>query len=258
MFFTACSADRGMRPEDLPTRVPSVEILGTAVVLTENAPPPGFREAVSFPEVDATLPELEGWRYVVQLEFDGIFSQTARETDASARAEVWFNQIGAARRVLVESSGELLQQPEGATYEAVRLGPDAFLVQSDVCLTNAEEDAQTASNLRAGDLVGGVESAVPTGRQQVLNGVQAWEYRFAPDAINLPAVRFADDTRVTNITGEMWVAPEFNAVVRFYANIDVENGRLLTNNLPVTGRLLLRYDLFDIGVVPNITVPFGC
>jgi len=40
--------------------------------------------------------------------------------------------------------------------------------------------------------------------------------------------------------------------------LSIENARLLSNDLPVTGQLLLQYDLYDIGNVPNITVPFGC
>ena len=48
------------------------------------------------------------------------------------------------------------------------------------------------------------------------------------------------------------------AVVRFYVNLDVENAFIFDRQLPVTGQVILRYDLYDIGVVPNITVPFGC
>lgn len=249
---------RGMTPDDIPTLVPSVDDLATAVMLTENAPPPGFRDAVSFEQVDKNLRELEGWRYEVLLEFEGVFTQTNRPTDARAEATVWYNQLGSARRVLVESSGELLQRPEGETFEAVRLGPDAFLVRGGNCLANAEEDARTASAITAGDLVGGARNALPTGERERINGVETWRYDFSLDDLRLPAVRFAEDTQINEFRAEMWVSPVHNAVIRYWVTLDMQNVRLLNNDLPVSGQLRLRFDLYNIGDIPNITVPFGC
>lgn len=257
MLLAACGG-RGLTPDDLPTRVPSIDALATSVVLTENAPPPPYNEQISFDRVDSNLRELEGWHYTVLLAFDGAFAQTGRETSAEARAEVWFNQIASARRVVVESSGELLQRPEGDTFEAVQLGPDAFLVQRGVCLSNVEADARTAASLTAGELVGGPRVAVPFGRREVVNGIEAFEYRFEVDALALPAVRFAEDTRITEMNGELWFSAEYGVVVRYWLTLQLENARLLTNDLPVTGQLRLRYDLLDVGTIPNISVPFGC
>ena len=59
-------------------------------------------------------------------------------------------------------------------------------------------------------------------------------------------------------SGELWFAPERNAVIRYYLNLELENVALLDSDAPVTGTLLLRYDLYDIGVLPNLSVPFGC
>jgi hypothetical protein len=46
--------------------------------------------------------------------------------------------------------------------------------------------------------------------------------------------------------------------MRYYLTMDVENVTLFSSTLPVTGTLTLQYDLYDVGIVPNISVPFGC
>jgi len=254
----ACTGQRGMRLEDIPTQA-SLDALASAVPLTQNAPPAPYNTVVTrFDRVDNGLTELAGWRYVVQLEFEGVFARTPRQTTASARAEVWFNQLASARRVNLSTSGELIGQSEDVSYEAVRLGPDSFLVRDGVCLDNAGADAETAANLGAGDLIGGVLRASPGGQRAVLNGEEAWLYTFAPEDLSIPAIRLGDDGRMTVSGGELWIAPARKAVVRFYVNLDVENAVIFDRQLPVTGRVLLRYDVYEIGEAYNITIPFGC
>lgn len=257
ILLVGCTGRRGQQIEDLPTiaSFEGIQQQATAIVLTENAPPPGFRENVSYPEVDQGLEALPGWRYLVTLEFDGVFARTPRETSASARAEVWFNQLASARRLVVETSGELIGQEEGQDFEAVRLGPDAFVIRNNACVSS--EEAVTAADPRAGELVGGVTSATPTGRRATINGEDVWEYTFTPDALNLPAVRLAEEGQISG-QGELWVAPARGAVIRYYVNLDVTNAYIFDRALPVTGQLYVRYDLYDIGIAPNITVPFGC
>jgi len=160
--------------------------------------------------------------------------------------------------VVVSTAGELLQRPEGETFEAVQLGPDAFLVRGGTCLSSADDDARTAVAINAGDLVGGVRQALPAGQQATINGVKAWRYDFAAEDLNLPPMRFVEDTRITSFAGEMWVAPEYDTVVRYWVTLTVENARILANDLPVNGEVRLRFDLYDVGTLPNITVPFGC
>ncbi|MCB9452541.1 MAG: hypothetical protein H6672_13980 [Anaerolineaceae bacterium] len=256
LLLAGCNSQRGQDLNTIPTQA-EFDPLATAQYLTQNAPPPEYRGAVAFPEVDANLNRLSGWRYLVQLEFAGVFAGTTEETFANATAEVWFNQLGSARRVLVETTGELLGREDNA-FEAVRLGPDAFLVRDGVCLGTAGDDAATAADLRAGLLVGGANSAQPTGLRATINGRDAWQYRFTAADLNLPAIKLVDEGFMTLEGGEMWVSPEDNAVIRFYVNLNVSNAVIFDRQLPVTGQVLLRYDLFDIGVVPNITVPFGC
>jgi hypothetical protein len=255
----ACDMQRGQVVEDVVPTQASLEDLATALPLTQNAPPHPYNgEVTRFSLVDNELNELSGWRYVVQLEFDGVFSRTPRETQASARAEVWFNQLGSARRVIFNTSGDLIGQDENVAYEAVRLGPDSFLVQDNTCLSSGSNAAETAADLDAGGLVGGVTSAMPAGRRATINGEEAYLFSFEPESLNLPRVRLGDDGALAVTSQELWISPARNAVVRFYMNLYVENGVIFNSQLPVTGDLIIRYDAFDFGTEFNITVPFGC
>lgn len=257
LILTACTG-RGQRPEDVPTQA-SVEGVATSLPLTQFAPPtPYNRPVTAFASVDNRLNELAGYRYVVQLEFNGVFARTPRETSATAQAEVWFNQVASARRVILSTSGELIGQTENNSYEAVRLGPDAFLVRDGLCLTGAANAAETAAALSAGALVGGVSTATPGGRRATINGEDSYYYSFDPADLVLPALRVGDGGSITYQSGELWITPAKNAVTRFYLNLDVDNVVIFDRQLPVTGTVLIRYDLYDAGNAFNITVPFGC
>ena len=122
----------------------------------------------------------------------------------------------------------------------------------------ARTDAQTAADLRAGDLVGGVKTATPGGRKAVINGQDVYLYTFTQDDLVLSSIRPADGGSVTLESGELWIAPTENAAVRFYLNLNVNNVILFDRQLPVSGLVRLRYDLYDVGTAFNITVPFGC
>jgi hypothetical protein len=253
VLLTGCN--RGQDINNLPTEA-SVDGIATAQYLTQNAPPPDFRGVLSFPEVDAGLTDLEGWRYQVQLEFNGVFARTPRETSANATAEVWFKQLGSARRVVVNTSGELLGKENNA-FEAVRLGPDAFMVRENAC-NKGGSDAETAADLHAGTLVGGVTHATPTGLRATVNGEDVWQYTFTTADLNLPSIHLATDGTIESTGGEFWVAPKHNAVIRFYVNLNLTNAIIFDRELPVSGTVIVRYDLYDINIPTNITVPFGC
>jgi len=256
-LLAACNS-RGQLPEDVPTRAVS-EDAQTAFPLTQFAPPtPYNRPVTAFDHVDNRLNELPGWRYNVQLEFDGVFARTPRETRGTAQAEVQFNQVASARRVVLNTTGELIGETENNAYEAVRLGPDAFLVRDGLCLSGAQNAAETASELSAGTLVGGVRTATPAGRRAVINGEDSYFYTFDPADLVLPALRVGDEGRITYQSGELWIAPAHNAVTRFYLNLEIENVVIFDRQLPVTGTVLIRYDLYEAGTPFNITVPFGC
>jgi hypothetical protein len=259
LLLAACQGQRGQVAENVVPTLASVEELATTLPLTQNAPPAPYNDAVTrFSLVDNGLNELAGYHYVVQLEFNGVFSRTPRETQASARSEVWFNQFGSARRVLFTTSGDLIGQEEDAAYEAVQLGPDAFLVQENTCRGSGSAAAETAVELSAGGLVGGVNRAVPAGGHAVINSEDAYTYNFAAEDLNLPPVRLGDDGSQRVTSAELWISPAQNAVVRYYVNLRLENAVIFNSQLPVTGDLIIRYDAFELGTAFNITVPFGC
>jgi len=249
LIISACGV-RDSTPPPIPTEV-GMETLATAIVLTREAPPTGF-DSVAFPRVDDNLRAVSGWRYQALVEFNGVFARTTRPASARTYFEVSFNQIGSARRVVAEIENNIQEQSEPLNYDAVRLGEDTFLVRDGVCLANAGDDADIAADLSAGAFIGGVNTAETAIQRAVINSQDVWRY-----TVNLPAVGL-ENSQILAFDGELWVAPEHNAVVRYYLTIEVENATLFGGALPVTGTLLVRYDLFDVGVIPNISVPFGC
>lgn len=250
---SACQPDTTDLP--VPT-VANIDALATAVVLTENAPPAGFSN-VSFPRIDDNLDLLSGWRAELTFEFDGVFSQTTRSANVRTDATIIYNQLGSARRVVAEIVD--LDTPDTVTQlEGVRLGPDTFLVRDGTCLTNAGDDANVLADLRAGDVIGGMLRADNTIDRAIINGEAVWRYDFVLEDLTLPALQLDANSRVLDFRREMWLAPEHNAVIRYFVTMEVENARLVQSELPVTGTVIIRYNLYDIGVVPNINVPFGC
>lgn len=256
LLLAGCNRDRGLTLEDLPTPL-TPEAYATAVVLTQNAPPPGFNE-ISFPQIDAGLEALAGWRYEILMQFNGVFARTPREAAAVTQLEVQYNQIASSRRLVAGITSNLSDVSEPLNYEAVILGPDTFIVRDTACLSNPDDATLAAARLGAGTVIGGVNFAVPAGKKAVINGEEVWLYSFSPADLNLPNVRLGDEARILAVNGELWFAPSHRAVIRYYLNLDVENANLFGSTLPVTGSIIIRYDLFDIGVQPNLSVPFGC
>jgi hypothetical protein len=255
MMLAACGV-RDATPPALPTVVP-FDVAATALALTKNAPPPGY-ETVSFPRVDANLNLLPGWRYEVDMIFDGVFARTPRPTAASTRATVEFNQVASARRVLTTVDNDIESPNEPVQYEAVRLGPDAFLLRDGVCLSNASEDAELAADFGAGALIGGVQQAANAAKHATINGEEVWLYTVTPESLVLPNVQLDDTSIITSATGELWYSPQRNVVIRYYLMLELENARVFNTPLPVSGTLRISYDVYDIGSAPNLSVPFGC
>ncbi len=256
-MFSACR--ERLSPDQIPTQADFVA-LATALPLTQNAPPPPFDGEVSrFENIDNGLNELAGGRYVVQLNFDGVYAGTERSADASAGAEIQFDQLSSARRVQVTTEGSLINRDaSAASYEAVQLGPDAFLVRDGVCTTGNSESAQAAAELSAGALIGGASPVQPAGRRATINGEEVYLFTFDQDALNFPAVRLGDNGRMTIESAEMWISPVRGAVIRYYMNLFVENTIVFNLSQPVTGNITVRYDAYELGAPVNITVPFGC
>jgi len=243
-------------PQVIPTRA-QPEAVATSIHLTENAPPPGF-DTVSFPRIDGNTEALSGWRYEMIFAFNGVFARTPRETAVQTSATITYNQVGTARRVIAQIDNDLEAPGDPLQLEAVRRGEEVYLVREGNCILNATEDAQLLADLSAGDLLGGVQRATTAAEIATINGEQVWRYDFTMDNLLLPNVGFREDTVILDLRQELWVSPEHNAVVRFYVTMEAENITVFGSTLPVSGAVLLRYDLHEIGTMPNISIPFGC
>ena len=237
-FVLSGCRERGLTLADIPTPI-TPDARATEIILTQNAPPSDFGE-VSLPQIDQNLVNLSGWHYTVDMEFDGVVAGADVKTSGRVQAEVWYNQIASARRVIVETQGDLLGLEDPTQYEAVKLGPDTFLVQDDACLSNADDSAEVAASVGAGSLVGGINSAIASGLpQQRVNDEAVWRYDVNFDQLNLPQLILNENSQVLAFNGELWVAPEHGVAIRYYLTIDVENAQVFTNvlntSLPVTG-----------------------
>jgi hypothetical protein len=83
VILAGCSG-LGQTPPPTPLDVDS---LGTAIVLTENAPPPGL-ETVTFDVVDGGLDALQGYRYVLEVRFEGMVDSDLTPTTGTIQTEV--------------------------------------------------------------------------------------------------------------------------------------------------------------------------
>lgn len=240
----------------LPTLITDLDAVATDQLLTQNAPPTPYHLSIRVPSLDQGLEDLTSWRADLSVEFNGTFAGTSRTTAARTEAHLFYRLLGNQRRVALTVSGEILGQPEPLITEGVRLGPEVFFVRANSCSTVAATAA--IADLSVGDLIGGVREAVPDGSKGVINGQEVWRYGFLPEDLNLVNVNLAEGGRINFANGELWFAPVPSAVIRFYLTMDVENVILFDSDTPVTGMIVIRYDLLDIGVEPNISIPFGC
>lgn len=260
LVVTLCvclSACTERAPAQLPT-IAAPEAAATSIILTRNAPPAGY-DSVSFPQIDANLQRLSGWRYEMTLSFEGVFARTPRDVSVQTELAASYSQLNSARRIEVDLDLEDLSASAGSrAYEAVRLVEDVYVVEDGFCFAGEDEATARAADLRASDLVGGVANATTAAQKAVINGEDVWRYDFGVDDLVLPALDLGETGRITSVRGDFWVAPQHDAVVRYYADVRVENVTLFGSSLPVSGTLLIRYDLYEVGVVPNLSVPFGC
>lgn len=241
----------------LPTQMNDLDAAATAQALTQNAPPPRYQR-LSLPSFEAGLDMLDGWRYTVTATFEGSFTGTSRPATAETTAQVAYHLLTSARRVVLSAEGALLTDGERVETEAVRIGSDVYLLNDGQCSVVTDTDAATVVDAGVGLLIGGISDATPTGAVGVINGEHVYRYQFAPDALQLASIAPRDGGRMSIVNSELWFSAERAAVVRLYMTLDVENATVFGSQLPVTGQVILRYDLMDVGLDPNITVPFGC
>ena len=236
------------------------QALQTAIVLTQNAPPPGF-ESAAFDPIDYNREKLPGVYFEVTVNFEGQYTATGEPAIGSMIIKVEENNLMRTRRVILQPvdtalSGNLTE------VEAVRFSNDFYIVDklSSICTKNNDSAVQIAS-LNAANIVGGFTLALPTGRKDLINGYQSYQYGFARE--NLTVNIFSTAPSAVEINGgEVWILPDFGVVGRFGVAMTVHNAKILFGSEPVTGILRYEYNLYtiysDSSTVPNIAIPNGC
>lgn len=255
--LAGCNAlDDGSEP--VPTKA-DINTLPTHQFLTANAPPAGFGQ-VNVDPIDANLSALAGWHYTITGQFNGTFDATGALATGTLSVEVWANQVGETRRVVLAVEGAALSPDDAKRrLEGVRWSNDYYIVDTNGQCTVGGDGAEVIGNLSAGQMIGGVINAVPTGHRQTIGAYPAWQYTFRPEEARFPAVHRDANSRVS-LEADLWIAPDLNAVVRYEVRLTVTGVRLLSSDQPVSGTLYMRYDLDldQVDTQPNISVPHGC
>lgn len=260
LLLAACDRILGEgEPIVIPTEANvTYEDLQTALPYTQNAPPPGF-ESLSFSAIDDNLNNTVYSRLVINATFSGFYADTREAApDASVQIEIWNDELNVRRHVRLNFIGDVFSG--GSTYlDVVRLANDYYMIDSNgVCITEPEQVAPFAT-LTAGQLIGGVDFAQPSGRKDLINDVVAWQYGFDRQFINQPYLQLTESISALDyLTGEIWFSPENQVVVRYTIEMNVNRAILFFGERPVTGRLRYQYDVYDIGQPPNISIPNGC
>jgi hypothetical protein len=242
----------------LPTAITDLDALATAVMLTQNAPPLPYRERISLASFEDGLERLLGWHYTVSAEFSGLYAGTNRAVESLTTVEVTYNQQTSARRVKLRAEGQLLTQGEPIETEAVQIGQDVYVRSANGCIIATGTETAAVVSAGVGQLIGGVREAVPTGTRGVINGETVYRYAFLQDALILPALSVRDGGRISLLSQELWFSADKGALIRLYLTFALENVSIFGAALPVSGQIVLRYDLTDLGQPQNISIPYGC
>jgi hypothetical protein len=255
-----CTSPQSDTP--LPTKVDLTQ-LPTVRFLTENAPPAGWGTLALDPINRLLSEHHQTWTYTVKGSFEGTFDTSGEPASGQFEADVQVNNLGQAQRVVLTAEGNAFLPGDMLQLEGVRFSNDYYLVDVNGRCTKNEESGSAVADLSAGDLIGGVGRAVPTGHQQVMQDAQAWQYTFAPMDARLPAIHRLPDSYVA-LAADLWIAPELNAVLQYQLTATVGGVYILwadqATSSPVSGTLFLQYDLNgqQLDVTPNISIPHGC
>jgi hypothetical protein len=258
---TSSNSDSGVVPT-----IASLDTLPTALFLTENAPPPGFG-VVNFDPIDFHLSEHQGWTYQVTGSFEGTFDDSGQPAQGQFDVQVQSNEPGQQRRVVLQVQGSaFLQDAALLRLEGVRWSNDYYLVDVNGRCTvdqGGQMGGSAIGDLSAGQLIGGVKQAVPTGHRMDIAGIPAWQYTFAREDMRVPAIHQGPNSTVA-LEADLWIAPQYNAVLTYEVKATVQKVHILwvdqATASPVSGTLSLRYELTvsQLDVLPNISVPHGC
>lgn len=234
--------------------------------LTQQAPPQGFGVLQTLGAVDNTLRSQTGWTYTVTATFDGIYDVSGDPVSGTLDLQVQGNEPSRQRRVILSAEGGVFLPDEGLLQiEGVRFSNDYYMVDvTGVCTSDQGGQMAEAAvaDLGAENVIGGVTLAIPSGQQQDIGGLRAWQYTFAPEHMTLPAIHRRTDSRV-EVQADLWFAPAVNATLLYEVTANVARVHLLwadQTESTVSGTLYLRYelDIPALGVLPNISVPHGC
>lgn len=264
LALTACDLTSPSEDAPIPT-LASFETLPTAYFLTQNAPPPGF-STLALDPIERGLTDHPGWAYTLNGSFSGTFDTSGEAAQGTLSVLVQGNELGQARRVVLEVSGSAFAPSEEVVrLEGVRISNDYYLV--DVNGRCSQGDSGLAGNaiiadLAAGQIIGGVAQAIPTGQRSTVADLPVWQYTFASQDARLPAVVTQPGSEVT-LAADLWVAPDVNAVLRYEITVTVRGVHLLwadRTDSTVSGTLSLHYELDPTAFeeLPNISVPHGC
>jgi hypothetical protein len=224
--------------------------------LAKTPAPPGF-EVVHFDPIDLNRDLLPSWHFQVVVEFTGQYTNTGEDAASRLTMDVWENSVNRTRRVLLDFSGQALSGNLSTRVEAARFENDFYIIDSSGICTQNNDAAREIANLDAGEVLGGVTVALPSGLAMDINGYQGFQYLFAEENLTLDI--FRETPSALNPTGgEIWVLPEYNVVGRFGVALDLHNARILFGEEPVTGTLRYTYDLLEIGGDIQIALPNGC
>jgi hypothetical protein len=244
-------------PPPLPT-VSGLESAQTAVVLTKNAPPPGFERSVAYPQIDDNLDNQPSWHYQVSLVFEGVYAGTSEPAKGRIEAEVFGNSAAGERRVILKASGAAFGLNEDRNVEGVRIRKDYYLVnQNKQCAKIENPTEKQVADLTAGSLIGGIKKATPIGVRKTENNVDIFEYGFSPDDVNPPTLQVTQGGSISIAAGDLWVAPSAGGAWHYTVTFNVDS-ILLQGNRQLSGQLRANYQLIDTGIPYNIAIPYGC
>jgi hypothetical protein len=196
--------------------------------------------------------------------FEGVFDADGQPASGQFQATVQANEPGQIRRVVLEIDGNALLSNQGILkLEGVRWSNDYYVVDINGRCTKETQSGSAIADLSAGQLIGGVARAIPTGHRQTFGEVAAWQYTFSPNDARLPAIHTTPESIII-LAADLWVAPDLSAVLTYEVTATVQKVYILwadqNTSSTVSGTLYLRYDLSvpDLNVVPNISIPHGC
>jgi hypothetical protein len=260
MGIAGCTASEPETP--LPTLIDLTQ-LPTSRFLTENAPPAGWGSLELEPINRFLADHHQSWTYTVSGSFVGTFDADGQPAEGHFEAVVQVNELGQSQRVVLTADGSAFLNEASLKLEGVRFSNDYYVVDINGRCSKNEESGSAIADLSAGQLIGGVSRAIPTGHRQEIEGIPAWQYTFAPTDARLPAIHRTPDSYVA-LAADLWIAPDLNAVLQYEVTATVQKVYILwadqTASSTVSGTLYLRYDLSipDLDVVPNISIPHGC